>query len=178
MRSGSFSRALPLGVLLLLVGAAPLLTGCSTLGIAEVKNVDAKNQQQDSQINGVDQRVQSTEAAIQQIAQQQQAYSARIDSLDANVTQMRTWLASLNVDTIAQDAQRATALAEEAEGRTRSIISHYLARLQKELTALEAEIAAAQQQLDASGTSSSSESSGVNITTTDDSGDGGTDGSN
>ena len=108
MRSGSISPSLSLGALLLLVGAAPLLTGCSTLGIAEVKNVDATNQQQDSKINGVDQRTQSTETAIQQLTQQQQTYGARIDSLNSNVTQMRAWLESLNVDTISQDAHQAS----------------------------------------------------------------------
>ncbi|UCE01806.1 MAG: hypothetical protein JSW67_11105 [Candidatus Latescibacterota bacterium] len=126
--------------LCLLLASAPLLVGCSTLGIAQVEDLETLDANVQRQNTATTQRLSNIEGSLQQLVDQEAQRQALLDSMSADVAQMRSWLNSLNIETLSQDAQRASMLAETAETRGRTLLQHYRDRLIQEQQLLMQEI--------------------------------------
>jgi hypothetical protein len=124
----------------LLMLSAPLFVGCSTLGIAKVEDLETLDANVQRQNTATTQRLSNIEGSLQQLVDQEAQRQARLDSMSADVAQMRSWLGSLNIETLSQDAQRASMLAETAETRGRTLLQHYRDRLIQEQQLLMQEI--------------------------------------
>ena len=123
-------RSLALFVLVL---AVPLLNGCATLGIATTKELEATESRLDSTNRSADLRIERVENATAElnttlsgIQATLDELSASIDSLNTSFARAKTWLETMNLDQLSNDAQQASAIAMEAEARSRTFLAHYL----------------------------------------------------
>jgi uncharacterized phage infection (PIP) family protein YhgE len=134
-------------VLLAIALAAPILNGCSTLGIATTDDITAMESRLQNSDRSTVTRVDNLERGTNDMQVTLNQITSNIDSLSAQFSRARVWLETMNLDTISADAQEATKAATSAEARSRAFLEHYLewikeqhATLEKQITALEAQM--------------------------------------
>jgi predicted nucleic acid-binding Zn-ribbon protein len=126
---------------------APLLNGCSQLGIAKVDDITAMETRLQNADRATDARVDNLEQSTNDMQATLNQITSDMDSLNVRFARAKEWLETMNIDTISADAQEATEAAISAEARSRAFFEHYLAwikdlhaTLEKQLTALEAQM--------------------------------------
>ena len=132
----------------------PVLTGCSTLGIAETKDVtameariDNENQQINTRLEASLANQQELQAQVNQLMQSQSATAAQVDSLVHHFEIAREWLKDLNIDSLSEDVSTIHRVSAEANDRSRKVTEFYVEwirnqheTLGKQLQALEASL--------------------------------------
>ena len=134
-------------ILLALVMAVPFLNGCSTLGIATTDELTAMESSQRTSNNSTNTRIDNLEKSTGDLQTTLTQMTASIDTLNVRFARAKTWLETMNIDTITADAQKASDAALSAEARSRAFLEHYLewikaqhAALEQQITTLEAQI--------------------------------------
>ncbi|UCH84922.1 MAG: hypothetical protein JSW50_04330 [Candidatus Latescibacterota bacterium] len=142
MRYTSSKRWLGTAVILIaLAVAVPLINGCSTLGIATSEELQAVEGRLESSNRSTGARLDNLEKDTADNQQALEQMTATMNDLNERFAEARTWLETMNLDTITQDSQRATAAATAAETRIRAFLTHYLEMLKNQQAALEKQIA-------------------------------------
>jgi chromosome segregation ATPase len=125
----------------------PFLNGCSTLGIATTDELTAMESSQRTSNNSTNTRIDNLEKSTGDLQTTLTQMTASIDTLNARFARAKTWLETMNVDTISADAQKASEAAMSAEARSREFLEHYLewikaqhAALEQQITTLEAKM--------------------------------------
>jgi methyl-accepting chemotaxis protein len=134
-------------VLIALAATVPCLGGCSTLGIATADDLTATESRLQNSYRANATRIENLEQSSADMQQTLNELSAGIDSLNTRFQRAKTWLETMNLDTIARDAQEASTLSLAAEARSREFFAVYLdwiksmqALLQQQITLLESKM--------------------------------------
>jgi len=149
-RTVRFSAVIVLSLSLVMV-----LAGCSTLGIATLDDLEATESRLRSANQATDTRTRANEQAIQQVTadvasltEMQQQIQASVAQLDEQFAAARTWLESMDLESMAESAQRTEAAALTAEQRSRNIVVGYLEWARKHRAMLDEQIKTLQQAVD------------------------------
>jgi chromosome segregation ATPase len=132
-----------------------ILAGCSTLGIATLDDLEATETRLQNAQRATDTRTRTNEQAIQQVTtdvasltEMQQQIQASVAQLDEQFAAARTWLESMDLESMAESADRTEAAALMAEQRSRNIIVGYLEWARKHRAMLDEQINTLQQAVD------------------------------
>ncbi len=128
-------------LLFALAMAVPIFNGCSTLGIATTDELTAMESSVRTSNNSTNTRIDNLEKSTGELQTTLAQMTASIDTLNARFARAKTWLETMNVDTISADAQRASEAAMSAEARSRAFLEHYLEWIKEQHAALEKQIA-------------------------------------
>ena len=147
-------------VLLAFALAVPLLNGCSTLGIATADDLTAMEARLQNTNRTTDTRVDNLEKGTTDMQQTLNEISSSIDTLNARFARAKTWIETINIDTMSADVQEASKAAMSAESRSRAFLSHYLEWIKAQQALLEKQIATLEAKMtqDAEGGAKSSDS--------------------
>jgi hypothetical protein len=144
-----FERKFHDGAILLLVFALvmPLLGGCSQLGIAKVDDLTATETRLQNQGRANTTRIETLEKADADMQKTLTELVAGVDTLNTRFMRAKAWLETMDLDTIADNANEASKLALSAEARSQDFFKNYLAwiremqsLLQKQILLLEAKM--------------------------------------
>jgi len=156
---GMMSRSRWMILTLLALAAVPWVTGCSTLGIAKVEDLQAAETRMANQNTSTNADLKATKQDLQRLQEWNAKNQASMDSLSAEIAEVREWVATLDVEDIAKDASFAKAVAEKGEERWMGILERLIGQLRsrqtqqaEELQYLEGLWNALQVQSDPSGT--------------------------
>jgi predicted nucleic acid-binding Zn-ribbon protein len=120
--------------------AIPFLGGCSTLGIATTEELDAVNGRLESSNRSTGTRLDALEKDSADLQQTLGEMTASIETLNSQFAEAKTWLETMNIASITEDSQKATAAATAAETRIRLFLTHYLEMLRAQQASLEEQI--------------------------------------
>jgi chromosome segregation ATPase len=134
-------------VLLALALAAPLLSGCSTLGIATSEELSATESRLENSSRATNSRLDNLEKGTADLQQTLAQITSSIDSLNTGFARAKKWLETMNLDTISADAQAASNAAVSAEARSRAFLKHYLEWIKQQHALLEKQIATLEAQM-------------------------------
>jgi len=127
-------------VILGLVLAAPLLNGCSQLGIAKVDDVTASESRLENSNRATNSRIDTLEKSTADMQKSLDEIAASIDTLNARFGRAKVWLETMNIDTIAQDAEKATKAALAVSSSATAFFTNYLTWIKQQQAALEEQI--------------------------------------
>jgi len=122
-----------LGVLAL--ATAPWLTGCSTLGIAKVEDLQAAESRLANQNTSTNAELKKTKDDLKRMQEWNAQQQVAMDSLSAQVAEVRAWVKTLDIDDIAKDASVAKAAALKGEERWMGILERLIKQLRERQTA-------------------------------------------
>jgi len=163
-------------VLLGFVLAVPLLSGCSQLGIATADDLTTTESRLENSNRATNSRIDTLEKSTSDMQVSLDEIAASIDTLNARFGRAKIWLETMNIDTIAQDAEKATNAALAAESNAMAFFTQYLAWIRQQHAALEEQIKTLETatKKDGSGAAKSSDKAGDDSSKKpDDSGGGG-----
>lgn len=142
-------------VIVLSLSLMMILAGCSTLGIATLDDLEATENRLQSANSATDTRARNNEQALQQmtaditeLTQMQQEIQASVAQLDEQFAAAKTWLESMDLESMAESAQRTESAALTAEQRSRNIVVGYLEWARKHRSLLDEQIKMLQQAVD------------------------------
>jgi septal ring factor EnvC (AmiA/AmiB activator) len=127
--------------LLALAVLVPVMSGCSTLGIATTEDLTALENRLQSSNNSTSARLDNLEQEKTDLQSTLTQISADIDTLNNRFARASEWLKNMNLDTISQDAQDASQAAMNAESRSRAFLAEYLEWVKAQHAMLEEQIA-------------------------------------
>ena len=113
-------------MLLVLTLAIPFLNGCSTLGIATADELTAVETRLRNADRAATTRIEVLETDTAEMKTTIAAITTELDSLNVRFARARTWLETMNLDTITADAQAAVASAKSLETSSKSFMDNYL----------------------------------------------------
>ena len=164
---GMLSRSRRMVLAVLALAALPWVTGCSTLGIAKIEDLQAAETRMANQNTSTNAEVKTVKQDMQRLQEWNAQQQAGMDSLSQQIAEVRRWVETLNVDDIAQDASFAKAAALKGEERWMGILERLIndlrsrqTRQAEELQYLEGLWNALQIQAETTGGSSQSNSGG------------------
>ena len=128
------SRSRCLVLVLLAMSTAPWLTGCSTLGIAKVDDLQAAESRLANQNTSTNAELKKTKDDLKRLQEWNAQQQVSMDSLSAQVAEVREWVKTLNVEDIAQDASLAKAAALKGEERWMGILERLIQQLRARQT--------------------------------------------
>jgi chromosome segregation ATPase len=141
MRSIPYNALRPhAAVLLALALVLPVLNGCSTLGIATTDDITAMEARLQSANSATDTRVNTLEQNTADMQQTLNEITASLDTLNARFARAKTWIETMNIDTISADVQEASQKAMSAEARSRAFLEHYLEWIKSQQALFEQQI--------------------------------------
>jgi len=129
------SRTRCMVVALLVLATAPWLTGCSTLGIAKVDDLQAAESRLANQNTSTNAELKKTNEDLKRLQEWNAQQQASMDSLSAEIAQVREWVKTLDVEDIANDASLARASALQGEERWLGILERLIKKLRDRQTA-------------------------------------------
>jgi len=134
-------------VIVVALSLMPFLSGCSTLGIATTEDLEATETRLRSAQRATDTRARTNEQALQemsasvdQLTEMQQQVAASIAELNEQFASAKTWLDGMELESMAESAQRTEAAALTAEQRSRNIVVGYLEWARKHRAMLDEQI--------------------------------------
>ena len=123
-------------VLLVFAMVMPLLGGCATLGIATSDELTATETRLKNSTRANTTRIDNAEKSNAEMQKTLTELTTSIDTLNTRFLRAKAWLETMNMDTIAADAQEASQLALSAEARSREFFVQYLEWLKSMQAAL------------------------------------------
>jgi prefoldin subunit 5 len=120
--------------------AVPLLNGCSQLGIATADDLTATESRLENSNRATNSRIDTLEKSTSDMQVSLNEIAASIDTLNARFGRAKVWLETMNIDTIAQDAEKATNAALAAESNAMAFFTQYLEWIKQQHAALEEQI--------------------------------------
>jgi hypothetical protein len=127
-------------MLLGVVLAAPLLNGCAQMGIAKADDLAATESRMENSNQATNTRIDALEKSTNDMQLSLNEIAASIDTLNARFGRAKVWLETMNIDTIAQDAEKATNAALAAESNATAFFTQYLAWIRQQHAALDQQI--------------------------------------
>ena len=129
-------------VVLLALAAAPFLSGCSTLGIATTEELAATETRLQNSNRDTSARLDNLEQGTADMQQTLNQIATSIDTMNTRFGRAKTWLETMNLDTISQDAQAASKAALDVDSRHKAFLTGYLEWLKGQQALIEKQIAA------------------------------------
>ena len=129
-------------VLLAVALVVPFVSACSQLGIATTDDLTATEARLDNSNRTTLNRLDTLEKDKTDLQSSLNQITSSIDTLNARFARAKEWLETMNLDTIAEDAQKAQNAAISAEARSTAFLTHYLEWIKAQHTLLGQEIAA------------------------------------
>ena len=114
---------------LLLLAVAPWATGCATLGIAKVEDLQATETRLANQNTNTNASIKTMKQDMQTLQDWNAKQQASMDSLLSGIAEMQQWISALNVDSIAEDATFAKDAAIQGEKRWSDILERLVNNL-------------------------------------------------
>ena len=114
---------------LLLLAGAPWATGCATLGIAKVEDLQASETRLANQNTSTNATMKTMQQDMQTLQDWNAKQQASMDSVLTGIDEMRQWISALNVDSIAEDATFAKGAAIQGEKRWSGILERLVTNL-------------------------------------------------
>ncbi len=127
-------------VLLVFALAVPLLGGCSQMGIAKVDDVTAMETRLNNATRANSTRLDGVEKSTADMQTTLTELSTGIDTLNTRFLRAKAWLETMNLDTIAADANDASQKALAAEARSTEFFKVYLEWIKAMQTLLQEQI--------------------------------------
>ena len=144
MPGSRMRRHLRLASLLMVVVVAPVVSGCSTLGIAEVGDMDTMNRRLTTANSATNERldteVQQLNTTLDALDVQFDTLNDSLTSLEARVKDVRAYVEELNLSDISSQANRASTAADRAERQLNDIRAQHLKSLEADQVALSEQI--------------------------------------
>jgi len=141
-------------VLLALVIAAPLLNGCSQLGIATADDLTAVESRMDSSNRTTGTRLDELEKSSNEMQQTLLQITTSLDTLNVRFARAKEWLETLNIDSISADTEAASKAALAAEERSKAFLNFYFEWIKTQHAELEKQIKLLDESLKDDGTGS------------------------
>lgn len=122
------------------IGVMSLATGCSTLGIATVEEMEALDSRVQTQNRSTTSRLDTIEQQNTQVLQQLSSISARLDTLETDFERAADWLRALDLDEISTAAKDASELSAQMQAQTQSFLMNYMRWIKTQRDALDAQL--------------------------------------
>ena len=134
-------------VMITLAMVMPFFAGCSTLGIATTDELTSTETRLQNSNSATNTRLDTVEKSTTDMQATLAQMTASVDTLNARFARAKVWLETMNLDTIAEDASKASQAAIAIEARNRAFLESYIGWLKaqqeqiaKQLAELEAKL--------------------------------------
>lgn len=125
---------------LLVLSVAPLSTGCATLGIAKLEDLQATETRLANRNTSTNATIKSMKQDMQNLQDWNAKQQVSMDSLLSGIAEMRQWISALNVEAIAEDATFAKTAAAQGEKRWSDILERLVTNLRTQQAAKDEEL--------------------------------------